>query len=96
MGRQTLDRIKKTTCILLAVLFVVSLTASAAGATCSTKTSTTGLGTSISGLPGLSGINLNKLVTTYGFNTVNSDLGFNIGSLDSDLDSNLASFGITL
>lgn len=35
MGRQTLNRIKKTASILLAILFVVSLTAVSAGATSS-------------------------------------------------------------
>ena len=44
----------------------------------------------------LSNIDLNKLATNYGFNTANSNPGFNMGSLDSDLGSNLANFGITL
>ncbi len=41
MGRQTFDRIKKTVSVLLAVLFVVSLTASACAACTDTATTPT-------------------------------------------------------
>ncbi len=85
MGRQTFDRIKKTTCIILAVLFVVSLTASA-GAACPAKTSSTGLGTSTS-VPGLSNFNLGNLGSTYGINVGNpsSNSDFNMNDLSAFL-----------
>jgi hypothetical protein len=92
MGRQTFDRIKKTTCIILAVLFVVSLTASA-GAACPAKTSNTGLSTGNTGLgtstsvPGLSNFNLGNLGSTYGINIGNpsSNSDFNMNDLSAFL-----------
>jgi hypothetical protein len=72
MGRQTFDRIKKTVSVLLAVLFVVSLTASA-GAACKESNSNTGLSSSISGLP--AGLNLDDIFSGSGFtpSTENDD-----------------------
>lgn len=97
MRTQTFDRIKKTVSVLLAVLFVVSLTASA-GAACST--STTSPTTTI---PGLSDLNLNNLGNTFGslnpgnFGVNTNSYGFNPSSTDSDdLSSLFSSLGISL
>jgi len=65
MERQTFDRIKKTVSVLLAVLFVVSLTASA-GAACKVSNTNTGLDSSIpAGL--LGDFNMNDLFNGAGF-----------------------------
>jgi len=75
MGKQTIDRIKKTISILLAILFVVSLTAASASATASGNNIQT-----------LSGLSLNSIPSG---NTINSFLsGAALGSSSSDSDLN--------
>jgi hypothetical protein len=75
MGKQMIDRIKKTTSILLAILFVVSLTAASAGATaCGTNIQTMS-GLSISSIP--SGNDINSFLSSAAFDTGSSDADLN-------------------
>jgi hypothetical protein len=73
MGKQTFDRIKKTISVLLAVLFVVTLTASA-GAACEESNSNT--------IPGLSDLDLGNFGSGLGFDQ--GDIGFDFGDLGFD------------
>jgi hypothetical protein len=75
MGKQTIDKIKKTTGILLAILFVVSLTAASAGATASGTNIQTLSGLSISSIP--SGNDINSFLSSAAFDSSSSDADLN-------------------
>jgi hypothetical protein len=75
MGKQMIDRIKKTTGILLAILFVVSLTAASAGATASGNNIQTLSGLSFSSIP--SGNEINSFLSGAAFDSSSSDTDLN-------------------
>ena len=74
MGKQTIDRIKKTISILLAILFVVSLTAACAGATASGTNN-----------PTLSSFGI-SIPSGIGSGIIPSGIGIHSSSSDTDLN----------
>ncbi|MDQ1251879.1 MAG: hypothetical protein QG646_990 [Euryarchaeota archaeon] len=103
MGRQTFDRIKKTVSVLLAVLFVVSLTASACSActdTATTPTTATSDTNSNTLSPSDLGTLLASLLNNMGYKLDTSNSESNTGSGDySDLSNffnNVDTSGVTV
>jgi hypothetical protein len=76
MGKQIFDRIKKTTSILLAILFVVSLTAASAGATASGNN-----------IPTLSSFGISSIPSGIGSGIIPSGIGIHSSSSDTDLNN---------
>lgn len=97
MGRQTFDRIKKTVSVLLAVLFVVSLTASACAACTDTATTPTTAtsDTSKTLSPSDLGTLLASLLNNMGYNldSSNSESSF---SFPSSLFNSVDTSGTTV
>jgi hypothetical protein len=91
MGKQMIDRIKKTIGILLAILFVVSLTAASAGATAYGTNIQTLSGFSISSIP--SGNTINSFSSGIGLGIIPSGIGINSSSSDADLNNIWAVIG---
>jgi hypothetical protein len=90
MGRQTFDRIKKTVSVLLAVLFVVSLTASACTACTDTATPTTATSdTSKTLSPSDLGTLLASLLNNMGYKLDSSNSGSSF-SLPSNSESSFS------
>jgi hypothetical protein len=85
MGKQMIDRIKKTTGILLAILFVVSLTAASAGATASVTNIPTLSSFGISSIP--SGIGSGSIPSGIGSGSIPSGIGIHSSSSDTDLNN---------
>lgn len=88
MGKQIFDRIKKTASVLLAILFVVSLTAASAGATSSGSDPLSGIipeGSSFdpsSFLPSFSMDSINNILSGLGLDSFLSGLNINMSWLN--------------